>query len=62
MRLQDSDLCPCEKYEGTEMEFVPASYLLWWEQQSTCPPEVKGYVDWARSALEAEVKMGSRLW
>lgn len=60
--LKDSDPCPYGKYEGTVMEDVPASYLLWAEQQDNCPPEVRAYIEWARSALVAEVKHGSKLW
>jgi uncharacterized protein (DUF3820 family) len=60
--LQDSDLCPCGKYDLTRMEDVPASYLLFWEQQDDCPPAVLAYIEWARSALVAEVKHGAKLW
>lgn len=62
-RLNDSDPCPCGKYEDTIMEDVPASYLLWWEQEENCPPEVLAYIEWARSALIAEIAHGgAKLW
>lgn len=60
--LTDSDLMPSGKYEGTQMEDVPASYLLWFEQQDDCPSDVQAYIEWARSALVAEVKHGAKLW
>lgn len=62
-RLEDHDRCPWGKYEGTPMEDIPASYLLWVEQQDPPPPpKMQAYIDWARSALEQEVHHGSKLW
>lgn len=62
-RLRDEDPCPEGPYEGTEMGFVPASYLQFWRQQDDCPLEVKAYCDWANSALEAEMAHGGlRTW
>lgn len=61
-RLNDNDLCPEGKYQDTRMEDVPASYLLWWEQQPDCPPLVRGYIEWARNALKAEIEHGAKLW
>lgn len=62
--LGDADPCPYEKYAGTPMEDIPASYLLWLDQQDSIKdyPEVKGYIDWARTCLVAEVKHGAKFW
>ena len=61
-RLQDSDPFPFGEYAGCAMEDVPASYLLFIEQQETLPPAVQGYIDWARSCLVEEVKRGCKIW
>lgn len=62
--LGDDDRCPYEKYEGTLMRDIPASFLLWLEQEDGIEdyPEVQGYIDWARTCLEAEIKHGSYYW
>lgn len=57
MRLQDTDKCPWGKFEGHKMEDVPATYLLFIEQQDEpLPVPMQEYIDWARGALLLEVK------
>lgn len=45
------------------MEEIPASYLLFIEQQDEpLPPEMQAYIDWARKCLEMETKKGGYTW
>jgi hypothetical protein len=49
-------------HEGDRMEDVPATYLLWLEQGDEITPEVQDYINWARSALLAEIRHGGKFW
>lgn len=56
--LGDDDPFPFGKYKNYPMKRVPASYLLWMEDQdwSAKWPAVMEYVDRNRSVLEKEVE------
>jgi uncharacterized protein (DUF3820 family) len=44
------------KHRGTAVEDLPASYLLWFYDQSDCPKPIVEYVDMHRKTLEQEHK------
>lgn len=46
---------PFGKYQGTEMENVPASYLIWLYDNNKCNKEVKEYIEDNMDVLKMEI-------
>ena len=42
--MNDQSKMPYGKYQGEQMEDVPAEYLLWLYENDKCSGEVKAYV------------------
>ena len=60
MPLEDDTPMPHGEHKGTNMEDIPADYLLWlddqpWLKASTKWKEVREYIDDSRLWLEDEV-------
>jgi uncharacterized protein (DUF3820 family) len=55
MELTDKSLMPFGKYQGTEMENVPASYLIWLYDNNKCNKEVKEYIEDNMDVLKMEI-------
>lgn len=58
--LTDKSLMPFGKYKGKTLEQVPASYLLWFDEQewSWKHPKLEAYVSKNRDLLEDQVEEG----
>lgn len=54
--LKDTDLMPFGKYQGEEMQDVPASYLIWLYESTKCNERIKAYIEENRDVLDFEVK------
>lgn len=59
--MEDTDLMPFGKFKDSEMQEVPAQYLLWLHRNSDQEfrakyPQVFEYIDDCMQALEEEVK------
>lgn len=52
--LNDNSPMPWGKYKGTDMEDVPASYLLWLWNEGKCSGNVKEYIKDNLEVLEQE--------
>lgn len=55
MTLTDDCPMPYGKYEGDDMEDVPAQYLLWLYHNDKCSKDVKEYIEENMDALEKEI-------
>jgi len=53
--LTDKSLMPFGKYKGTEMEKVPAGYLIWIYENNKCTDEVKEYIEDNMDVLKMEL-------
>ena len=54
-RLNDLDPMPFGKHKGIMMQDVPASYFAWLKDQNCQHPGVRGYIDYAWSAILSEL-------
>jgi len=56
MKLTDESEMPYGKYEGWLMKDVPASYLLWLNDNTKTSPSVQAYIDDNWEGLEQDVE------
>lgn len=54
--MEDNDLMPWGKYQGTKMLDVPASYLIWIYENNKCSGDVKKYIEENMQCLKDELK------
>jgi uncharacterized protein (DUF3820 family) len=52
--LTDTDKMPFGKWQGTAMQDVPASYLVWLDGQGCDHPGVRAYIKESWSAIKSE--------
>ena len=55
--MDDNTLMPFGKYKGEALANVPASYLLWLDQQPWCKPEFKKYIAENKDLLRKEAML-----
>ena len=55
MNFNDSSLMPFGKYEGIELEKVPASYLLWLYDKGLNHQDLKEYIEDNMEVLKKEI-------